>query len=84
MFKKIFSLLLLSSTVFADKNLHAVHLSAEDFNLYWLIPFMGILLSIAIIPLLKPRFWHHHYGKVSAFWAASFLTLFSIYFTDFA
>lgn len=36
------------------------------------IPFVGILLSIAIFPLVAPRFWHHHFGKVSAFWALLF------------
>jgi Na+/H+ antiporter NhaD/arsenite permease-like protein len=36
------------------------------------LPFAGILLSIALCPLLMPRFWHHHYGKVSAFWALVF------------
>jgi Na+/H+ antiporter NhaD/arsenite permease-like protein len=33
------------------------------------IPFAGILLSIALFPLLAPHFWHHHYPKVAAFWA---------------
>ncbi len=37
-----------------------------------IIPFAGILLSIALCPLLTPRFWHHHFGKVSAFWALLF------------
>jgi Na+/H+ antiporter NhaD/arsenite permease-like protein len=32
------------------------------------LPFVGVLLSIALLPLLAPRFWHHHFGKVSAFW----------------
>jgi len=36
------------------------------------IPFVGILLSIAIFPLLAPNFWHHHFPKISAFWALSF------------
>ncbi|HEX9654898.1 MAG TPA: sodium:proton antiporter, partial [bacterium] len=36
------------------------------------IPFVGILLSIALFPLLAPKFWHHHFGKVSAFWAVLF------------
>ena len=36
---------------------------------FWhLIPFVGILLSIALFPLLAPRFWHHHYPKVSLGW----------------
>ena len=34
------------------------------------IPFAGMLLSIALMPLAAPSFWHHHFGKVSAFWAA--------------
>ena len=36
------------------------------------IPFTGILLSIALFPLLAPRFWHHHYPKVSVAWAIAF------------
>ncbi|MBP7867839.1 MAG: sodium:proton antiporter [Acidobacteria bacterium] len=35
----------------------------------WLgIPFAGILLSIALFPVLAPRFWHHRYPWVSAAW----------------
>jgi Na+/H+ antiporter NhaD/arsenite permease-like protein len=37
---------------------------------WWAIPFAGLLLSIALMPLLAPSFWHHHYGKVAAVWAA--------------
>jgi len=37
-----------------------------------IIPFVGILLSIALCPLLVPHFWHNHFGKVSAFWALLF------------
>jgi Na+/H+ antiporter NhaD/arsenite permease-like protein len=37
--------------------------------LWSMIPFVGILLSIAIFPLVAPRFWHHHFPKISAFWA---------------
>ncbi len=36
----------------------------------WLgLPFLGILLSIALGPLFVRRLWHIHYGKASAFWA---------------
>jgi len=35
------------------------------------IPFAGILLSIALLPLLLPNFWHHHFGKISGAWAAA-------------
>ncbi|MFH1862433.1 MAG: sodium:proton antiporter [bacterium] len=36
------------------------------------LPFVGILLSIALLPLFAPLFWYHHFGKISAFWAAVF------------
>ena len=38
-------------------------------GLAWAIPFAGLLLSIAILPLAAGRFWHHHRGKVAAAWA---------------
>lgn len=37
------------------------------------LPFAGMLLSIALFPICASRFWHHHYGKISAFWALAFL-----------
>ncbi|MCG6963383.1 MAG: sodium:proton antiporter [Acidobacteria bacterium] len=40
--------------------------------LWSVIPFAGILLSIAIFPLVAGEFWHHHFGKVSAGWALLF------------
>ena len=44
------------------------------------IPFVGILLSIALCPLIVPHFWHNHFGKVSAFWAILFAVPFvSVY-----
>ena len=38
----------------------------------WIAPFVGLLLSLAILPVARPVFWHRHYGKVSAFWALAF------------
>ena len=58
----------------------APHLEGADLGLVWCIPFVGILLSIALFPLLAPTFWHHHFGKVSAFWAFAFLLPFLIVF----
>ena len=40
------------------------------------LPFLGILLSIALFPLLAARFWHHHYPKISAAWAAALIVPF--------
>jgi Na+/H+ antiporter NhaD/arsenite permease-like protein len=34
------------------------------------VPFAGILLSIALFPLVAPRFWHHRYPVVAAAWSA--------------
>ena len=49
------------------------HLPGTDLNLLWVLPFAGMLLSIALMPLFIPRLWHHHFGKISAFWALCFL-----------
>lgn len=49
-------------------------------SLIWILPFAGILLSIALLPLLAPRFWHHHYGKVSAAWGAAIVIPFMAVF----
>ena len=35
----------------------------------WALPFVGILLTIATGPLLFPRIWHRHYGKLAFAWA---------------
>ena len=48
------------------------HVNLGEFLPLWsCIPFACMLLSIALFPLVMPEFWHHHFGKVSAFWAAS-------------
>ncbi len=47
---------------------HGGHDIGSELKLWMGIPFAGILLSIALCPLVAPRFWHHHFGKVSAFW----------------
>jgi len=44
-------------------------LDGSTLSFIWSLPFVGIILSIAIIPLLAPNFWSKHYGKVSLFWA---------------
>ena len=36
----------------------------------WALPFVGILLSIATGPLLFPKIWHNHYGKIALAWSA--------------
>ena len=49
----------------------APHLDGTTMGLAWAVPFAALLLSIAILPLAAPAFWHHHFGKVSALCAAA-------------
>ena len=83
MFKKILFISFFVTALFGGDTVGAAHLTAEDFNLFWLIPFIGILLSIALLPLINSKFWHHNYGKVSAFWGILFIICFSISFFDY-
>jgi len=62
----------------ADPAFAAEPFNGSELSLFWVIPFAGILLSIAILPLAAPRFWHHHFGKVSLFWALAFIVPFAI------
>jgi Na+/H+ antiporter NhaD/arsenite permease-like protein len=67
-------LILLSSGAFAAE------VDGKQLSAIWAVPFVGILLCIALCPLLTPQFWHHHFGKVAAFWALLFLVPFAIKF----
>jgi Na+/H+ antiporter NhaD/arsenite permease-like protein len=69
------TLLLAAPAVAAGEG--APHLEGASLGLLWVVPFAGILLSIALMPLAAPTFWHHHFGKVSAFWALAFLAPFA-------
>jgi Na+/H+ antiporter NhaD/arsenite permease-like protein len=35
----------------------------------WALPFLGLLMSVALGPLLFPHVWHRHYGKIATMWA---------------
>jgi Na+/H+ antiporter NhaD/arsenite permease-like protein len=54
--------------------------SLKDISILWIIPFVGLLLSIAIMPLINENWWHHNFPKVSLLWgvpmaAAMFIIL---------
>ena len=55
----------------------SLHLDGTNMTLYWIIPFIGLLLSIAIMPLAVPLFWHHYYGTVAGFWVLTFIVPFT-------
>jgi Na+/H+ antiporter NhaD/arsenite permease-like protein len=46
----------------------AAELDGAALSVLWALPFAGILLSIALFPLLAPHAWEHHQGKIAAFW----------------
>ena len=58
----------------------AADIDGSELSVLWGVPFAGILLSIALMPLLVPIFWHHHFGKVAAGWALAFLVPFALVF----
>ncbi len=58
---------LLASTQGAEAStLDGAHLS-----LWWAVPFLGLLTSIGLGPLIAEKLWHRHYGKIAFLWAAS-------------
>ncbi|MDR2891846.1 MAG: sodium:proton antiporter [Deltaproteobacteria bacterium] len=46
----------------------------------WTLPFICMLLSIALGPIMAPHFWHHNFGKVAIFWGLAFLVPFAMTF----
>lgn len=75
--KLITTIILLISTLAAG-SAGAPHLEGGDLSIFWVVPFAGILLSIAIFPLVASEFWHHNFGKISAFWATLFILPFML------
>lgn len=53
----------------------AQHLGGAHIPLYEILPFAGLLLSIALGPVFARRVWHVHYGWAAAAWAIIALTL---------
>ncbi len=62
--------LVVTVAVLAPEAAHAATLDGAALRWPWALPFAGILLTIAVGPLLFPRFWHRHYGKLAFAWAA--------------
>lgn len=44
-------------------------LNGGELHWLWSLPFLGILFSIALGPVLFSHLWHNHYGKISLLWA---------------
>jgi len=52
---------------------HSIPLDGASMAWPWALPFIGILLSIALGPLLFAKVWHAHYGKIALAWAVATL-----------
>jgi Na+/H+ antiporter NhaD/arsenite permease-like protein len=72
--------LLMAGLLLGPGLVSAAELDGSQLSALWGVPFAGILLSIALLPLLAPFFWHHHFGKISAAWALAFLLPFAVVF----
>ena len=44
-----------------------------QYGVVWGLPFVGMLLSIALLPALLPRLWHHRMDAVTAAWCLALL-----------
>lgn len=58
----------------------AAALDGSQLSLIMVAPFVGMLLSIAFMPLFTPHLWHRHYGKVAAGWAGLLLLPMAVVF----
>ena len=58
----------------------AADIDGRSLSAWWALPFAGILLSIAVLPLLASTFWHHHFGKITAGWTLVFFIPFAALF----
>jgi Na+/H+ antiporter NhaD/arsenite permease-like protein len=60
---------LLALPMFTSAAHAAAPLDGADLGWPWALPFIGILMTIATGPLLFPRVWRRHYGKLAFVWA---------------
>ncbi len=58
----------------------AAGFDGASLTLAWVLPFAGLLASIALFPLLASATWHHHFGKIAFAWAAAFAIPFALTF----
>ena len=63
----------LAAALLGSASAQAAGIDGAALGAAWGIPFAGMLLSIAILPLATPALWHHHFGKIALGWALLFL-----------
>ncbi|HEX6018108.1 MAG TPA: sodium:proton antiporter [Burkholderiaceae bacterium] len=57
----------------------ASEIDGASLTAWWGLPFAGMLLSIAVFPLVAPFVWARHFGKVVFFWTLILLLPFAVY-----
>ncbi|KFG67971.1 sodium:proton antiporter [Microvirga sp. BSC39] len=65
---RFLSLVLAAALTLLPQVALAAEFDGASLGFIWALPFVGILLSIALFPLLAHHFWEHHQGKIAAFW----------------
>lgn len=63
----IFLLFILPSFAFAGTQ--NLCLDGSQLAVLWLAPFVGLLLSLALLPAVMPDLWHQHFGKITFSWS---------------
>ncbi|MGL5784217.1 MAG: sodium:proton antiporter [Alphaproteobacteria bacterium] len=63
----MFLLLLFPSVAFAGAG--DLCLDGSQLAVLWLTPFVGLLLSLALLPAVMPDLWHQHFGKITFGWS---------------
>ena len=58
----------------------AAPLDGVALSLWWNIPFIGVLLTIALMPLAAPQLWLARHGAMAAGWAAALLVPLALLF----
>ncbi|MBP3221596.1 MAG: sodium:proton antiporter [Neisseriaceae bacterium] len=72
--------LIVFTTFFTPLFSFASNNDAHHLSLSWGIPFVVVLLSIALGPLLFTKIWHKHFGKIVGLVTLCFLSPFYIFF----
>jgi Na+/H+ antiporter NhaD/arsenite permease-like protein len=61
-------LLILTAVSLLPEAALAAEFDGRTLGFVWALPFVGILLCIALFPLVASHAWEHHQGKIAAIW----------------
>ena len=74
------ALLLGSFAICLPSSAFAAEVNGALLSALWTFPFVGLLLSVALLPLMTPALWHHHFGKIALGWGLLFLLPYAMQF----